>query len=186
MRLVGYRNRVVLCKGTKINRDNNKKIRTKSTRVYYTGYRNEQMDAEGEFPRTNRSSRTVTVVRFPIGERRVEAGCAESAFERYMNRPDRRDRVASGVGEAGPNRLLTKEVPREMQSVKEWPPGVFLISRSRKAGWSWEISTQGRRRYFGVRRVRASWPWPWRLCNYSTGGYVHIWIWQSPNWVIIL
>jgi hypothetical protein len=29
-----------------------------------------------------RSSRTVTVVRFPIGEERVDTECAESAFER--------------------------------------------------------------------------------------------------------
>lgn len=173
---------MVLCKGTKINRDNNKKIRTKSTRVYYTGYRNEQMDAEGEFPRTNRSSRTVTVVRFPIGERRVEAGCAESAFERYMNRPDRRDRVASGVGEAGTNRLLTKEVPREMKSVKEWPPGgVFDQPKQKSRVELGNFQPKGDAGTFGVRRVRAGWPWLWRLCNYSTGGYVHICIWQCPN-----
>lgn len=122
------------------------------------------------------------MVRFPIGERRVEAGCAESAFERYMNRPDRRDRVASGVGEAGTNRLLTKEVPREMKSVKEWPPGgVFDQPKQKSRVELGNFQPKGDAGTFGVRRVRAGWPWLWRLCNYSTGGYVHICIWQCPN-----
>lgn len=61
----------------------------------------------------DRSSRAVTAVRFPIGERRVDTGCAESAFERCSVDPKRR-----GGGEArgqelcGAKGLLLNRVPR--------------------------------------------------------------------------
>jgi hypothetical protein len=41
-------------------------------------------------------SRTVTVVRFPIEERRVETECAERAFERSSVNPRKRERVRLG------------------------------------------------------------------------------------------
>lgn len=47
-------------------------------------------DADGELQVEIGLSRTVTVVRFPIGERKVDSRCAERAFERYSVEPTRR------------------------------------------------------------------------------------------------
>lgn len=47
-------------------------------------------DADEELQIKIGLSRTVTVVRFPIGERRVDSRCAERAFERYSVEPTRR------------------------------------------------------------------------------------------------
>lgn len=61
----------------------------------------------------DRSSRTVTVVRFPIGERRVDTGCAESAFERCSVDPKRRGGGdARGQELCGAKGLLLNRVPR--------------------------------------------------------------------------